>query len=432
MTDGAVGSLLSRDRAIAGIQKLRFFPLALIGGHGNQLIEEGGRALLDLSASWTATSLGHAHPVVGEALARVAASPAGASILSATHPEAVGLAEELLAAVPGEGERRVHLGLSGSDVNDTALRSARHATGRRVVVGFEGGYHGGLGDGFAASGVHQAAGSVAPHPDVRLVPYPRPFREADAMARSLAALETALAPRDVAVVIVEAIQCDGGLVVPPDGFLAEVAQRCRATGTLLLCDEVKAGLGRPGTLHAFGHDGVVPDLVTLGKGLGAGLPAAALIGPAAVLDEPAASSLLTTAGNPYSCAVARAVLDHIITHDVPARSQQLGDRLRAGLAEALDGAPNVGEVRGRGLLIGVDLVTDPDSRVGAPDLARRVTYRLWELGAVAYYVGGNVLEITPPLTIADHEVDQAIDLVTRAVHEAHLVTDEAIAPWAGW
>ena len=300
----ASGSLLDRDQLIAGTQKLRFFPLALVGGHGSRLVEEGGRKLLDLSASWTANSLGHGHPVVAEALARVVTSPPGSSILSATHTEAVGLAEDLLALVPGVGERRVHLGLTGSDVNDTAIRSARHATGRPVVVAFEGGYHGGLGDGFAASGVHQAAGTVEPQPSVRLVPFPHPFRENNSKARSLAALDAALAPGDVALVVVEAIQCDGGLVVPPDGYLKEVANRCQAAGVLLLCDEIKAGLARSGTMHAFDHDAVVPDLVTFGKGLGAGLPAAALVGPAEILDAATASSLLTTAGNPYSCAVA--------------------------------------------------------------------------------------------------------------------------------
>jgi 4-aminobutyrate aminotransferase len=300
------------------------------------------------------------------------------------------------------------------------------------VVAFEGGYHGGLGDSFSASGVHQAAGTASARPDIRLVPFPQPFRDEDSMASSLAALEVALAPGDVAVVAVEAIQCDGGLVVPPDGFLREVARRCQAAGTLLLCDEIKAGLARPGTLHAFGHDGVVPDLVTLGKGLGAGLPAAALIGPATVLDEPVASSLLTTAGNPYSCAVARAVLRHIVGTDVASRTRALGDRFRAGLADALAGDEHVGEVRGRGLLIGVDLVTDPDTRTGDAELARRVSYRLWQLGAVAYYVGGHVLELTPPLTITHIVVDEGIDLVVRAVQEAHLVDDETIAPWAGW
>lgn len=425
-------SLLERDRVIAGVQKLRFFPLALTGGHGAHLHEEGGRRLLDLSASWTATSLGHGHPVVLEALARVAASPAGASILSATHPEAVGLAEELLALVPGEGDRRVHLGLSGSDVNDTALRAARHATGRPVVVAFEGGYHGGLGDGLAASGVHVAAGTVPRDPTVRLVPFPQPFRSDDSLTRSLAALDEALSHGDVAVVIIEAIQCDGGVVVPPDGFLREVARRCRATGTLLLCDEVKAGLGRTGTLHAFAHDGVVPDLVTLGKGLGAGLPVAALIGPAGVLDDPVGTALLTTAGNPYSCAVARGVLDHLVTHEVPARAAAAGTRLAQGLRASLRDVEGVGEVRGRGLLLGLDLVTDQDTRTGDPALARRVAYRLWQLGAVAYYVGGHVLELTPPLTITDSEVDEAVELVSRSVREAHLVTDADIAPWAGW
>src|SRR4029453_11589544 len=134
----------------------------------------------------------------------------------------------------------------------------------------------------------------------------------------------------------------GGLVVPPDGFLAEVAARCAAVGTLLICDEVKVGLGRPGTWHAFDHDGITPDIVTFGKSLGAGVPISAAVGPAAVFDEPAASALLTQAGNPYSTAVARAVLATYKAEGLVERAAQAGERLRQGLPE---GPPHPGRRR---------------------------------------------------------------------------------------
>jgi 4-aminobutyrate aminotransferase len=441
MTNGQAAELYRRDAAaVAGIEKLRFFPLAVVAGEGSWLVEAGGRRLLDLSATWTAAGLGHGHPRVAEAISRAVVSPAGAGGLSAVHPDSVGLAEELLALVPGHGERRVYLGHAGSDANDVALRAARHATGRRRVIAFRHSYHGGLGVAMGVSGVHVDAGASVADTDVSFITYPNPYRPPGdqpspaeaARAQSLTELDEALAAGDVACVIAEPILSDGGLVVPPPGFLADLQHRCRAAGVLLICDEVKVGLGRPGMLHAFQLDGATPDLVTFGKVLGGGLPLSAAVGPAEVLDGPAASALLTTAGNPVCAAAGRAVLKAIVEEELPERARHAGERLRAGL-RALD-HPAIGDVRGHGLAIGVELVRDRDSRTPDRALATKTVYRAFELGAVVYYVGGNVLEVTPPLVITDAEVDQAVELLGRAVAEAAAgqVPDEAVAPYAGW
>lgn len=433
MTTSAAHWLARDAAAVARVEKLRFFPLVAESGDGCRLREPGGRTLLDLSATWTACGLGHGHPAVLEALARSARNPPGAGALSAVHPDAVLLAEELLALVPGEGERRVYFGHAGSDANDVAIRSALAATGRDIVVAFEHSYHGGLGLAMAASGVHVEGGSVSPSDRVRFVPYPDPYRDGtEALEHSLAAIDAALTPGDVACLLVEPILSDGGLVVPPDGFLREVAARCASAGTLLICDEVKVGLGRPGTLHAFEHDGVRPDLVTFGKSLGAGVPISAAVGPAWVLDHPAGSALLTTAGNPFSTAVGRAVLRVICAEGLPERAERMGTRLRDGLGQATTGWEVVGDIRGRGLAIGVDLVTDRASRGRDPGFAARVVYRAWELGAVVYYVGGNVLEVTPPLVIGEDEVDRAVEILAEAIRTANQVGDAQLAPYAGW
>jgi 4-aminobutyrate aminotransferase len=436
-------TLTERDAvALAGIEKLRFFPLEVESGDGSWLVEPGGRRLLDLSATWTACGLGHGHPAVTEAITAAAAHPAGAGGLSAVHPDSVGLAEDLLAFVPGSGERRVYLGHAGSDACDVALRACRHATGRSRIIAFEHSYHGGVGVAMGVSGVHVDAGAP-PDPAGIFVPFPDPYRPhtgdpATVVSASLAAVEEQLTLGDVACVIVEAIQSDGGLVVPPDGFLAELHQLCRRYDVLLICDEVKVGLGRPGLLHAFAHDDVVPDLVALGKTLGGGLPLSAVVGPAAVLDGPAASALLTTAGNPICTAAGRAVLRTLIEEKLAEaaaeRGDQLMDLLRSFASSGAPGSEFIGEVRGRGLAIGVDLVTDRRTKVRADDLARKTVYRAWQLGAVVYYVGGNVLEVTPPMIISADEVAQAAALLTTAIAEAAAgnVTDEMVAPYAGW
>lgn len=433
--------LYARDLvSVAGIEKLRFFPLALESGDRSWLTEAGGRRLLDLSSTWTAAGLGHGHPKVAEAIAVAARHPPGAGALSAVHRDSVGLAEELLALVPGSGERRVYLGHAGSDANDVAIRAARAATGKRRVIAFEHSYHGGLGVAMGVSGVHIDGGTIHSDPDSVFVPYPNPYRARSpgpagtvaAMRASLEAIERELDLGTACCCIVEPILSDGGLVVPPARFLAALHDLCRSHDTLMICDEVKVGLGRPGMLHAFQLDDVVPEIVTFGKVLGNGLPLSAAVGPAAVLDGPPATALLTTAGNPICTAAGRAVLRTLVEEELPARARRAGERLKAGLTAL--GLPSVGDVRGRGLAIGVELVEDRSTKEAAPMLAAKAAYRAFELGAVLYYVGGNVLEVTPPLVITDEEVDLAVDLIGTAIADAAAgkVSDEQIAPYGGW
>ncbi len=427
--------LYRRDlKAVAGIEKLRFFPLAVVSGEGSWLVEAGGRRVLDLTSTWTASGLGYGHPAVVEALTRAAQAPPGSGGLSAVHPDSVGLAEDLLALTPGEGERRVYLGHAGSDACDVALRAVRLATGKRRIIAFEHSYHGGVGVALGASGVHVEAGSVTADPDVVFVPYPNPYREDPqaALAATFAAIDRALAAGDVAALIAEPFLADGGMVVPPEGFLRGCAERCRAAGVPLIVDEVKVGLGRSGMLHAFQIEGIVPDVVCFGKVLGGGLPLSACVGPAWILDGPPAAALLTTAGNPICSAVGRAVLRTLVDDDLPGRARAAGERLRAGLRAA--DLPQVGDVRGHGLSIGCELVEDRASKTPARTLAAKVVYRAFELGAAVYYVGGNTLEITPPLVITDEEVDRGVEILVTAIRDAAAgrVSDELVAPYAGW
>jgi 4-aminobutyrate aminotransferase len=423
------------DAAIAGIEKLRFFPLQVVSGHGSTLVTPEGRELLDLSATWTASGLGHGHPAVVEAVTRAVRDAPGSGGLSAVHPDSVGLAEDLLALVPGDGERRVYLGHAGSDANDVALRACRHATGKRTVIAFEHSYHGGVGVAMGVSGVHVDAGAPA-DPDAVFLPYPNPFRpsadgiDAD-VAACLAAAEKHLAGGSIACLIVEPILSDGGLVVPPDGFLATLGDLCGRYAVPMICDEVKMGLGRPGTLHAFEHDGVVPDIVTFGKVLGGGLPLSAAVGPKALLDAPPAAALLTTAGNPVCTAAGRAVLSTIVNDRLAERAAKIGAQLAESL-RALD-SDRIGDVRGRGLAIGLELV-DPATGGRDPRLAAQVVYRAWELGAVVYYVGGNVLEITPPLVLTEDEASRAAEILGAAIADAAAgrVNAEEVAKYAGW
>ncbi len=433
--------LSQRDTAaIAEIQKLRFNPLAARGGSGSYLTSEDGRRILDLSASATAASLGYAHPAVTEAVTRALTDMAGASLLMYPNESAAALAEALLQVTPGSGERRVWFGHSGSDANDAAARVLEAATGRPRFISFIGSYHGGVAGSMAISG-HTAMTHTLPRPGLVLLPYPDPYRprfSADDVLDMLDyQFETTCPPEQVAAVFIEPIMSDGGLIVPPAGFLKALEERCRRHGILTVLDEVKVGCGRSGLFHAFSHEGLEPDMVVLGKGLGGGLPLSAVIGPADVLDHRPAFAIQTTGGNPVCTAAGLAVLRTILDEDLPDHAARMGKQLADGLRALGERHAMIGDVRGRGLAIGVDLVRDRESKapVDATTTAK-VILRAYELGASFIYVGlaANVLEITPPLNLSDAERGEGLAIIDRALTDVAegRVSDEAVQAYMNW
>src|SRR5271155_4268795 len=329
------GSLRERDaRVIANIGRLRFSPFSLVGGHGCRLIEEGGRQLLDLSASFGPAALGNGHAAITRAVTAACGNMAGASLLAFPNENAVALAEELLRITPGRDPRRVWFGHSGSDANDCALRVVQAATGRSRFISFIGSYHGNLSGSMSVSG-HTALTHTLPRSGLLLLPYPDPYRCIFSANEVLRLLDyqfaTTCPPAQVAAIFIEPLMADGGLIVPPPGFLAAVQERCRRHGIQIIVDEVKVGLARSGKLHCFEHEGLEPDFVVFGKGLGGGLPLSALIGPRHIMDHAPAFALQTTAGNPVSAAAGRAVLKVIDEEGLLERARRIGERLANGL-----------------------------------------------------------------------------------------------------
>jgi 4-aminobutyrate aminotransferase len=437
----ADSSLESRDaRVIAALQKLRFFPLAIVAGEGSYLVAEDGRRLLDLSAGWGAASLGYGHPAIVEAVRRAAASMAGATILSAIPEPAVRVAEALLETLPPGPARKVWLGHSGSDANEAVVRALRAVTGKGRFVAFAGAYHGNSVGSMAVSG-HPALKGERSEDALLLLPYPNTYRDGTGAGDAvLAHFEQKLAAdfpaREVAALFLEPIQSDGGLLVPPPGFLKRLAGICRAQGILVVCDEVKVGLGRTGHFHCFQAEDFIPDIVTFGKGLGGGLPLSAAVGPAAIMDHATAFVMQTTQGNPVCSAAGLAVLHTIREHHLDRHAAEIGSYFADRLKGLANRHPLIGDVRGRGLAIGVELVRDRVTKEPAKRETALTVYRAFELGLVLYYVGvnSNVLELTPPLTLSEEEVDEAIDLLDRALADvaAGRVDEAAAARYAGW
>ncbi|MBL8267007.1 aspartate aminotransferase family protein [Steroidobacter sp.] len=433
-------SLRARDaRVIANIGRLRFSPLAVIGGSGNRLIEEGGRQVLDLSASCGPAILGYSHPGLAAAVSEACRSMAGASLLAYPNENAVALAEELLRITPGSGERRVWFGHSGSDANDCAMRVLQAATGRSRFISFIGSYHGNLSGSMSISG-HTAMTHSLPRAGLLLLPYPDPYRgnfSADEVLKLLDyQFATTCPPHQVAAVFLEPLMSDGGLIVPPPGFLKALQDRCRKHGIRVVVDEVKVGLGRTGKLHCFEHEGLEPDIVVFGKALGGGLPLSAVVGPKEIMDHAPAFALQTTAGNPVATAAGRVVLRALQEEGLAANAERVGNAFMDGLRALGKDHSIIGNVRGRGLAVGVELI-DGNTREPVPVVTTaKIIYRAYQLGAAFVYVGlrGNVLEFTPPLTLTEAEVGEALGIVDQALRDvvAGRVSDQDVAPFMMW
>ncbi|MCD1264868.1 aspartate aminotransferase family protein [Shinella sumterensis] len=437
-----MSGLYARERqSVSSMAHLRFFPQAVVGGSGAYLTADDGRRLLDFAASWGAASLGHSHPAVRAAVDRALSDQAGASYLSSANEACVLLAEKLLSLVPERARGRVWFGHSGSDANETVARMVVAATGRPRILAFDGAYHGGTVGSMAVSGHPAQQGTRAA--GLTLVPYPNSYAADTPQAASEAALahldqlfETKIAPDEIAAFFIEPIQSDGGMLVPPDGFFKAVEERCRRHGILIVSDEVKVGLGRSGRFNAFDHSGIEPDIVVFGKGLGGGLPISAVVGPEAIMNHAVAFSLQTVHGNPVCAAAALAVLETIERDRLTENAARTGRVLRDGLNALARRHALIGDVRGHGLALGVELVGDRAGRTPATRETALTVYRAFQLGLVLYYVGvrSNVLEFTPPLTLTESEAREGLAILDQALTDvaAGRVDEALLADFAGW
>jgi 4-aminobutyrate aminotransferase len=440
-------ALLEReDAAIGSVIRIRFYPFLAAGASGVRMVDADGNAYLDLSGSGGVAQTGYGHPRVRRAIA--AELERQHTGMHCCHPNAraVELAERLCRLVPGSFQKKAWFGATGSDASDCCARLLPMATGRRRLISYVGAYHGTTSGSASLSG-HQAQAAVIGGGQVTKVPYPDPYRclfgPCDRAGCSLRCLEYveryalgATSPAgDTAAVIMEAVQSDGGEVVPPANYIPALRELCDEHGIWLVFDEVKIGLGRTGKWFGFEHAGVTADAVILGKPLGGGLPLSAVVGRAELLDAPT-YSLFTLGGSPLPCAAGLATLEVVEEERLLDNAARMGERLLGGLLEIQKGSRLIGDVRGRGLILGVELVADRQTREPAPLDTHRLVYRLFELGLLTIYSGlyGNVVEITPPLTIRAGEVDEALSIIERALAdvEAGRFDDAKLAPFAGW
>jgi len=434
------------DRVIGNAIKLRFFPLAVESGRGCRLRDVDGKEYLDLTAGWGVASLGYSNPRVREAVREELERTTFNGLISSINRPSLELAERLIALTPGGFQKKAWFGFCGSEASEIVGRLLPLATGKRRVLGFIGGYHGST-DASMSLSSHAAqtrfigGGNVirAPYPD----PYRCPFGEGvdDCAEKTIRYIEdyllkTICPPHDTSAVIVEAVQSDSGDVVPPPDFLPKLEQLCRRHGLYLVIDEVKVGLGRTGKMFAFEHAGVSPDVVILGKPLGGGLPVSAIVGRKELLDAGNALAIFSSAGYGLGAAAGLATLSVIQQDGLIENAGLVGSYLHEKLSELKNRHRLIGDVRGLGLIQGMELVRDQRTKEPATKETAKVVYRAFELGLLVFYVGtfSNVLEMTPPLILSKPDVDEAVQILDQALTdvEEDRISDAKIARFAGW
>jgi 4-aminobutyrate aminotransferase len=407
----------------------RCYPLVAKKGRGVTIEDVDGNKFLDFSAGIAVVSTGHCHPEVVAAIQKQAAELIHMSGTDFHYDQLNQLAKKLSAVAPMPGPHKFYYGNSGAEAVECAIKVARYHTGRQHIIAFYGAFHGRtLGAlSLTASNPQQRRRFAPLLPGVTHVPYPYVYRdcrsgsaEQEAFAFQCARFieerlfRSSVPPEEVAAIILEPIQGEGGYVVAPANFLLEIRHICDRHGILMIVDEVQSGAGRTGKWWAIQHAGVEPDVVALAKGIASGMPLSVCMTRAEFMDWPPGSHASTFGGNPVSIAAALATMD-ILEREAIANAARLGDHMMQRMQTWIAKYPIVGDVRGRGLMIGVEIVRDQESRFPAGGKRDAIVQLAFERGVLCLGAGPNTIRLSPPLIVSREQTDIALDIFEECI-----------------
>lgn len=410
----------------------RSYPLVAKSGRGVRIEDVDGNEFLDFAAGIAVTSTGHCHPEVVAAIQKQAAELIHISGTDFYNEPLTDLAQKLSAIAPMPGPHKFFYGNSGAEAIECALKIARYHTGRQHIIAFQGAFHGRtMGALSLTASKPQQKRRFAPLvPGVTHIPYPNVYRSGlkDEKAQEEFSLscaryieerlfKTILPPEEVAAIFVEPIQGEGGYVVAPTNFLRELRALCDKHGILLVADEVQSGAGRTGKWWAIQHSGVEPDIVCMAKGIASGMPLGVCMTRANIMNWVPGSHASTFGGNPISIAASLATIG-ILEREAIANAAKVGGEIIQRLEGWKQTHPSVGDVRGRGLMIGIELVQDKATREPAAALRNRVETLAFERGLMVLGCGENSIRLCPPLVVSSEEANVALDLLEDALAQA--------------
>jgi 4-aminobutyrate aminotransferase len=422
--------VLERDAKVMSPSYTRDYPLVAKRGRGAVVEDVDGNTFLDFAAGIAVCSTGHCHPKVVEAIQKQASELIHMSGTDFYYESLPQLAERLVATMPGVEPKKVFFGNSGTEAVEGAIKLARYATKRDKLIAFYGGFHGRtMGSlSLTASKSTQRKGFGALLSSVEHIHYPYAYRCAHGHgtetcgAEILEMLENDMFkrlfdPLDVAGIIIEPIQGEGGYIAAPKFFLQELQRICRKHGIMLILDEVQSGMGRTGKWWAYEHAGIEPDIITTAKGIASGMPLSAFIAKESVMKWGPGAHGSTFGGNPVAIAAALTTMD-LIESQYMENAGRMGDYLFSRMAEWPKKFKVVGEVRGRGLMIGIEIVRDQRTKEKAADLRNAIVDLAFHKGLLALGAGENSLRLSPPLLIDEEQADFAVKTLEECFQEA--------------
>jgi 4-aminobutyrate aminotransferase len=401
-------AIVKRDRAVTSPSYTRDYPLVVARGEGCMLEDVDGNIFLDMTAGIAVTATGHAHPEVVAAIQRQAANLIHMSGTDFYYEPMVELAEKLACRAPFPNGAKVFFSNSGAESNEGAIKLARYYTKRSSIVAFLGAFHGRTYGAMSltASKIVQRANFGALLPGVTHIPYGT-HASVDYLEKIL--FLTILPPNEVASIVVEAIQGEGGYIVPEDGFLQRIRQICDRYGILMIVDEVQSGMGRTGRMFAIEHWGVMPDIITMAKGIASGLPLGAILSRPEIMTWEPGSHATTFGGNPVACAAGIVTLQ-LLESGLMENAVNMGELLQAGLMRLHEKFPRMSLPRGKGLMVAVDLL---DEEQGLDrELRDRILQEAFLRGLLLLGCGQAAIRFCPPLVIDSEQIKIALDIIS--------------------
>jgi 4-aminobutyrate aminotransferase len=420
-------AIVARDAAWASTSYIKEYPLAIAGGCGVMVEDVDGNRYLDLMAGIAVASTGYGHPAVVDAIKSAAERFLHICGSDFYYEGMAAVCERLARLAPGASKKRVFLTNSGTEAVEGAIKLARHSTRRTGLIAFKGAFHGRTYGAMSltSSKAKQHAGFTPLVPEVYHIPFGYCYRcdfnkqfpscdfycvssiEHDLFARQVD-------PHDVAAIFVEPVQGEGGYIVPPPGYLQALRALCDKYGILLVFDEIQSGIGRTGKMFAAEHEGVEPDILLTAKGLASGMPLGAIIAKESIMHWSTGSHGSTFGGNPVCCAAALATLD-VVERELVANAAAMGQHLLAGVRDLATRHDTIGDVRGLGLMVGVEFVKDRATREPNPAVIRDLVHTAFERGLLLLGCGKSTLRLAPPLIIDAQDIDTGLAMIDECL-----------------
>jgi 4-aminobutyrate aminotransferase len=423
-------TVIERDRAVLSPSYTRDYPLVVSRGEGAMIEDVDGNRFLDFNAGIAVVAAGHCHPQVVKAIQEQSARLIHMSGTDFYYENMVELAETLAAGAPGGVARRVYFGNSGTEAIEAAMKLARFHTGRDKFIAFTGAFHGRTLGSLSLTGskVVQRKGFGPLVPGVYHAQFPDSYRRpagttpedhAVACVRFIEEqlFRTIVPAEEVAAIVLEPIQGEGGYIVPPRVFFEELAALAKKYGILLIFDEIQCGMGRTGKMWAADHFGVAPDIFTVAKGIASGMPLSAMIARAEMMNWGPGAHASTFGGNPVAVAAGLATIQ-LLEQELIDNTAKVGGHILDRLRDWPRRLPIVGDVRGLGLMIGIEIVRDSETKERAPELRDRIVALAFERGLLVLGAGRNVIRLCPPLVITRDQADFAVDTLEECIKQA--------------